>query len=75
MIINKGYTVPTFQLYKNGIKIGDDLQRADKKPELENLIKQFSSFSTPVTVENHKPKDYSDENKKITKKSSTCVCL
>ena len=33
--VKKSYSVPTFQLYQNGIKIGNDLFGAQKKDELE----------------------------------------
>ena len=71
VIVKEGYYVPTFQLYKNGIKIGDDLQRADKKTELEEMIKKYSSCLTSLS-EN---KVISGQNRNISKKSTTCVCL
>lgn len=74
VIVDKGYTVPTFQLYKNGIKIGDDLQRAYKKVELEELIKKFSSFSNILT-EPHNKVRITESKRTTNKKSNTCVCL
>ena len=70
--VKKSYTVPTFQLYQNGTKIGNDLQDARKKDELEELIKMFSSFSLTL---NEKENSERIQSKIAKSNPKTCSLL